>query len=414
MNISFFIAKRLYFNKTQNQRVSRLAVNIATMGVAVGLAVMIVSVCIILGFKGEISKKLLGFGGHIQILNMALSPEGETMPLVMDSAFCEKVRNAGGVKHVQRFSNKMGILKNDTDFKGILLKGIDEGYDLDFMRNHLVEGAMPTFGKDENKNEIVVSQTVANQMNLKVGDRIYAYFFEQSLKTRRFHVAAIYQTNMAQLDDNVVWCNLYTVNQLNNWLDDQGSGAELTTNDFNQLDRVYENVLQKVNKFTDREDNTYIPFTIKEIYSQVFEWLKLLDINIWLILGLMACVACITMVSGILIIILEKAGTIGVLKAMGATNGLLRRIFLHYAVFIMGRGLLYGNLLGLGIGFIQQKFGLVCLNPENYYVHAVPILFDFKCIILLNVATVLVCVFSFLMPAMLLSRIEPIKTMKFG
>lgn len=413
MNVSFFIAKNLFFSKNNNQRVSKLAVGIATMGVAVGLAIMILSVCVVRGFKNEISGNIVGFGGHIQILNTAISPSGESMPLVVDSAFCNSVGKVEGVSYVQRFSEKLGILKSDVDFKGIVLKGINENYDVQFLNKHIVNGKLPEYTKDSARNEIVISQTVANQMKLKVGNRIFAYFFEQSLKMRRFHVAGIYRTNLTQFDDNIILSNLYTVNQLNNWSDDQSTGVEIVTNDFSKVDNTYSNILGKVSHVIDRDNNTYTPFTIKELYAQVFDWLNLLDINIWVILGLMACVACITMISGLLIIVLEKTSTIGVLKALGSSNGLIRRTFLHYSLFIMGRGLLFGNVIGVGLAWLQDKFGLICLNPENYYVEAVPICFDVLWILILNLATIIICVFAFISPCLLISRVEPVKTMKF-
>jgi lipoprotein-releasing system permease protein len=413
MNVSFFIARRLYFGHQDNQRVSKLAIQIATLGVTIGLAVMIVSVCIVLGFKNEITSKIIGFGSQIEVLNSNSSDTPESLPLVTNAEVVRKIKDTRGVASVQRFSSKLGILKTDADFKGFMLKGIAEDYNTAFLRKYLLEGKIPDYTKDAHLNDIVISRSVASQMRLKVGDRIYAYFFEKSLKTRRFKVAGIYQTNMSQFDDNIVIGNLYAVNQLSGWRDDQSSGLELTTKDFNQLEQTYENVVHTTADMIDSDGNTYTAYTIKELYAQMFDWLKLLDLNIWVILGLMICVASITMISGLLILILEKTNTIGVLKALGGSGGLIRRVFLQYAILIMGRGLLWGNVIALTLSAFQWKFHIFKLDPANYYVDHVPILFNWPVIILLNVATILVCFLAMVGPSFLVSKIQPVKAIRF-
>lgn len=413
MNTSFFIAKRLYFGKTDEGRVSKLAIRIATLGVTVGLAIMLLAVSVVLGFKKEINNKIIGFGAHIEIFNKNSNSTLESLPLVTDKAFLQKLMKTDGVRYVQRFTNKVGILKTDADFKGILLKGIGSDYNTSFLKQHLTEGTIPAYGKGQHQNDILISSLTAREMQIGVGDRIFAYFFENSLKTRRFTVAGIYETGMNQFDDNIVVANIYTVNQLNNWSDDQSTGVEIMTNDFKQLDATYLNVLKTLAGVVDRDGNTYTAYTIKELYAQIFEWLKLLDLNIWVILALMACVAIFTMVSGLLILILEKTSTIGILKALGGSNGLIRRVFVNYAVLILGRGLVWGNAVGLGIAFIQYHFHLFKLDPANYYVDHVPILFSWPSIVLLNVGTILICVLALIGPSYLVSKITPSKAIRF-
>jgi lipoprotein-releasing system permease protein len=413
MNISFFIAKKLYFNHQSDRRISKLAIQIATVGVTIGLAIMILSICILLGFKNELSNKIVGFGSHIQILNTNASTSPESFSIVTDAKFRKKITQAGNVKHVQRFSNKLGIIKNDEDFKGIMLKGIAEEYDANFLRSHLIKGQIPTFSKTKHKNDIVISQLIANEMKLKVGDRLYAYFFEKSIRTRLFHIVGIYQTNMNQFDESMIIANLYAVNQLNGWHDDQSSGLEVFANNFSQIKLAYNNILKITRDAIDHYGNTYSTFTIQELYSQIFDWLKLLDLNVWVILGLMVCVACFTMISGLLILILERTNTIGILKAVGSTNGLIRKIFVNYSSFIMIRGIVFGNLIGLGLAFLQYKFQLIGLDASKYYVDHVPILFEPEILILLNIATIIVCIFAMIGPSYLVSKISPVKAIRF-
>ena len=413
MHLPFFIARRLYSNEHQDSRISRLAVRIATIGVTIGLAVMILSVCILLGFKNELTEKIVGFGSHIQILNSNAGASPESFPIVTDRAFINDVKKKSGVTHVQRYSGKMGILKTDADFKGILLKGIGEEYSTDFLRQHLVKGTLPHFTAQEHRNDIVISQLTANQMRLKVGDRIYAYFFENTIRMRLFHIAGIYQTNMNQFDENVVIANLYTVNSLNKWRDDQSSGLEIFTDNFPDTKATYDQILTITRDSIDTDGNTYSAFTIQELYSQIFDWLKLLDLNVWVILGLMICVACITMISGLLILILERSATIGILKAVGASDALVRRIFINYSTFIMARGIVLGNIIGLGLAFLQQKYSLISLDATKYYVDHVPIMFHPGILAAVSVATLLVCLLSIIGPSCLITRISPVKAIRF-
>ena len=413
MNISFYIAKKLYFCQHTDRKISKLAIQIATVGVTIGLAIMILSVCILFGFKNELNKKIVGFCSHIQILNSNASTSPESFPIVTDTSFTKEIGKIKGVEHFQRFSNKLGIIKNEEDFKGLMFKGIGEEYDETFLRQHLLKGTIPVFTKTKHKNDIVVSQLMADKMKLKVGDKLYAYFFEKSIRTRLFHITGIYRTNMSQFDDNIIIANLYTVNQLNDWQADQSSGLEIFVKDFSKVQTPYSQILNITRDAIDHYGCTYSAFTIKELYSQIYDWLKLLDLNVWVILGLMVCVACFTMISGLLILILERTNTIGVLKAVGSTNELIRRIFVNYASFIMIRGIIIGNLIGLGLAFLQEKFQIIRLDESKYYIDHVPILFEPEMLILLNVATVIVCVFAMIGPSYLVSKISPVKAIRF-
>ena len=413
MNLSLFIARRLYSNEHHDRRISRLAIQIATIGVTIGLAVMILSVCVLLGFKNELTEKVVGFGSHIQILNSKSGASPESYPIVTDHAFVGNVARQEGVTHVQRYSGKIGIVKTDSDFKGILLKGIGEEYDTNFLRSHLLKGTIPRFTLEEHRNDIVISDLIADKMRLKVGDRIFAYFFENTIRMRRFNIVGIYRTNMSQFDENVVIANLYTVNSLNKWRNDQSSGLEIFTNNFPHTEATYNKLLDITREAIDSDGNTYSVYTIEELYAQIFEWLKLLDLNVWVILGLMACVACITMISGLLILILERSATIGILKAVGASDKLVRHIFINYSAFIMSRGIVLGNIIGLGLAFLQQRFHLISLDATKYYVDHVPIMFHPVLLCIVTVSTIAVCLLAMIGPSYMITKIHPVKAIRF-
>jgi lipoprotein-releasing system permease protein len=318
-----------------------------------------------------------------------------------------------GVKHVERYAYSQGILKTDDDFLGVMFKGVGPEYDLHFLSQHLVDGEMPVFSDTASTNKILVSKMIADKLRLKAGDRIFAYFIGESVRTRRFSIAGIYQTNMTRFDETLCFTDLATTRKLNDWKDYQCSGAEIIVNDFEQLQVTADEFIEKVNRRIDEDMNTYSSQTIYEAYPQVFNWLELLDINVWIILVLMVCVAGFTMISGLLIIILERTQMIGVLKALGARNKTIRHTFLWFAAFIIGQGLLLGNVLGIGIIALQKYLGLVKLDPQTYYVNEAPMEVNIPLFVLLNIATLIICVFVLIAPSFLISHIHPAKSMRY-
>lgn len=414
MNLPFFLAKRIYTNNADKKRVDRPAIRIAIAGVAVGLAVMLVSVSVVFGFKHTIRNKVVGFGSHIQVANFMTLQASEQYPIQMGDSMLKVLRAIPGVKHVQRFAVKQGILKTDKDFLGVAFKGIAADYDTTFIHQNLVAGAIPHFSDTVGKQQMMVSQAIADQLNLKLGDKVFAYFIDDTgVKARRFTIAAIYQTNLSQFDKVTCFIDLYTAVKLNAWETDQASGAELTVNDFNLLNQTAERVVEKVNRTIDSYGETYSSQTIQEMNPQIFSWLDLLDLNVWIILGLMLAVAGVTMISGLLIIILERTAMIGILKAIGARNTTIRRTFLWFAVFTIGKGMLIGNLIGLGLIVLQHYTGLVKLNPATYYVSTVPVEFNLFVWLLLNVATLVISVFVLIAPSYLVSKINPAASMRY-
>ena len=414
MHFPLFIAKRLYSEQGDKRKVSRPAIHIATAGVAIGLAVMIISVCVVLGFKHTIRDKVIGFGSHIQVADFLTLQQMEQYPIVIDDSMIDVLKHIPDVAHVQRFAMKEGILKTDSEFLGVAFKGVGPDFDSTFIHNNMVEGSIPPFSDSVSHNKILVSQLMADKLHLKSGQRIFAYFFDNNgVRTRRFTIAGIYQTNLKKYDETIVFTDLYTAVKLNGWESDQASGAELSVNNFDNLDMVESRVISKVKGTVDHYGETYSSATIKELNPQIFQWLDLMDLNVWIILALMLIVAGVTMISGLLIIILERTSMIGILKALGARNKTIRHTFMWFAVFIIGKGMLIGNVLSLGLLALQQAFGIIKLDAQTYYVSTVPVEINALYIVALNVATLLISVFMLVAPSYLISHIHPAKSMRY-
>jgi lipoprotein-releasing system permease protein len=414
MNFPLFVAKRI-FNKQDAQRnVSRPAIRIATAGVAIGLAVMLLSVFVVLGFKHTIRDKVIGFGAHIQVTNFMTQMSTDQYPIVMNDSMMNVIKKIKGVKHAQRFAYKQGILKTDSDFLGVMFKGVGPEYDTSFLRQSLVAGNIPHFSDQMSGNKILISKTMADKLKLNCGERIFAYFIDQNgVRMRRFTIEGIYQTNLNQYDQLMCFTDLYTTVKLNGWNVDQVSGTEVTLHDFSMLDAVEQTFIEKINRTTDANGETYSAQTVREVNPQIFNWLDLLDLNVWIILALMVAVAGVTMVSGLLIIILERTTMIEVLKALGARNCTIRHIFLWFSTFIIGRGMILGNIIGIGLTFLQQWTGLIKLDPTTYYVSTVPVELNIPLLVMLNVATLLISVLMLIIPSYLISHIHPAKSMRY-
>ena len=414
MNYPLFIARKIYNGGDKTRKVSKPAIRIATVGVAIGLAVMIVSVCVVLGFKHSIRDKVVGFGSHITVANFLTLQGYEQHPIQMNDSLIKVLKAVPSVKHVQRYAYTQGILKTDDDFLGVVLKGVGADFDSTFIHDNMVEGSLPRFSDTKNQQKLVISKTIADKLNLKVGQRIFAYFInDQGVRTRKFTVAGVYATNMKQFDAQICFTDLYTASKLNGWESDQYSGAELQVYDFSQLNPISLNVLNKVKDTVDYYGETYSSENIIEQNPQIFSWLDLMDMNVWIILALMIAVAGVTMISGLLIIILERTKMIGILKALGSRNRQIRHIFLWFATFIIGRGLLVGNIIGLGFIFLQKWTGVIKLDPQTYYVSTVPVEVNLPLIVVLNLATLLVCVAVLIAPSYLISHIHPAKSMHY-
>ena len=414
MNFALYTARKIYNDKGDRRKVSRPAIRIATAGVAIGLAVMIVSVSVVLGFKHTIRDKVIGFGSHITVTNFLALQDDRPYPISMNDSIMEAIKSIDGIKHVQRYAMKQGILKTENDFMGVMFKGVAEDYDTTFIHDNLMEGAVPKFSSEAGSNKILISKTNADKLGLKSGDRVFAYFINgNDVRARRFNVAGIYQTNLTKFDNAICFCDLYTAVKLNNWEKDQASGAEITVDNYDRLATVEKAIVKRVNRTTDRHGETYSSATVEQLNPQIFTWLDLLDLNVWIILALMVCVAGITMISGLLIIILERTNMIGVMKALGARNRTIRHTFLWFAIFIIGKGMLWGNVIGIGLTALQYFTSIVSLDPTTYYVNTVPVEFDMPLIATINIATLIVCVAALIAPSHLVSFIHPAKSMRY-
>ena len=412
MSLSLFLARRIYGGDYAGSKVSRPAVRIATAGVAIGLAVMIVSVCVVLGFKHTIRDKVTGFGSHITVGNYMTVKGGATYPACIEDSMMNVLRNIEGVKHVERYALTQGILKTDSDFLGVVLKGVAPEYDMSFFEDNLRDGSIPDFSKLHGKN-IVISGVIADKLKLKAGDKVFAYFVNRDgVRARRFTISGIYDTNLSKYDRVFCFTDMQSVVNINGWYDDLCTAAQLTTYDLSKVDEVENRVVDKINRTVDKYGGNFSSQTVREGNSQIFAWLDLLDINVWIILILMVAVAGFTMISGLLIIILERTTMIGILKSVGARNGLIRRIFLWFAVFVIGKGMIIGNVIALALILIQKFTGVITLDPATYYVREVPVEFNIPLILLLNVATLIVCVLALIAPSYFILTIRPAKAIQ--
>ena len=414
MNLPLFLSLRISGKDADRKSVSRPAIRIATIGVSIGLAVMIVTVSVVLGFKHTIRDKVVGFGSHIQVENLLSMASATPYPLCMDDSLIQVLATTPGVKDVGRYAMAQGILKTDDDFLGVAFKGIGPDYDTRFLQNCLVNGQLPQFTDSTSRYPLLVSQTMARKLRINVGDRIFAYFIgDDNVRTRRFTVTGIYETNIKRFDDLVCLTDISVTQRLNGWNADECSGAELQVADFSLLNNTFQELLLRIAQTYDAKENALAAQTIHDAFPQLFSWLDLLDLNVWIILALMIAVAGFTMISGLLIIILERTQMIGILKALGARNNTIRHCFLWFASFIIGRGLLWGNIVGIVIVLLQQYTGLVKLDPQSYYVSQAPMEINIPLIVLLNICTLLISLVVLIAPSYLVSRINPAKSMKY-
>ena len=412
MSLEYFIAKRIHFQQGK-KNVSRPAVRIATIGIALGLAVMIVAVAIVIGFKREIRNKTIGFGGHIQITNFDNNNTYEMNPIKENNTLIKKIASIDGVKHVQPFTTKPGIIKTDTEFQGIVVKGIDRNFDWDFFKSNMVEGKQLDLSANTASNEVVLSKYLANLLGLKLGDSFFTYFIQDQVRARKFKITGIYSTNFVEYDKLIILADMRQVQKLNDWPADSISGLEVLINDFNRIDEVGDKVYDATaNQFTP-DGKAYSSQTIKQINPQVFSWLDLLDMNVWVILFLMLSVSGFNMISGLLILILERTNMIGILKSLGATNWFIRKIFLYHSAFLIGKGMLWGNIIGLSLCAIQYFTGVIPLDAQAYYVATVPIAFNWLYILLLNLGTLVASFLMMVGPSYLITKISPAKIIRY-
>ena len=404
MNYEYFIAKRL--TKRRGKTFSRPIIIIATLSITLGIAVMILSISILQGFKSEIKEKIIGFGSHVQIVpyNVRNSFQNESMTL--SSKEKKTLLSIENVKSIHPFASKGGVIKTNTDFQGIILKGINKEFDTSFFHHYLLKGRFINT-LNQGNTEAIISKVIANKLNLKLGDKLRVYFYlDNSYRVRAFNVVGIYETGLGDYDEKFVICDIGQVQGLNGWTVDQVEGYEVLLKDFKLLDKTSDDIYYSI------EQNKSVQ-TIEEIEPNLFTWLDLLDSNVFVILAIMMLVSIVTITSTLLIIIFEKTNTIGVLKGFGATNKSITKIFLYNAGYIIAKGLFYGNVLALGFGYIQDKFKIIKLDQDSYFLTSVPVEISFIQILIVNIATIIICLFALLLPARSISKISPIKSIRF-
>ena len=412
MNFEYFIAKRIHFRQGK-KNVSRPEVRIATVGMALGLAIMIIAIAVITGFKTEIRDKTIGFGGHIQITNFDNNNTYEMKPIRMQQSLIDDIAAIEGVKRVQKFITKPGIIKTDNEFQGIILKGIGEDFDWDFFRSNLVEGEILDTHTDSLPNNVILSTHLANLLGLKLGDNFFAYFVNENITSRRFTITGLYSTDFVEYDKLFLLTDIRHVRRLNAWEDAEFSGLEILINNFDEIDKVGDQVYFASSNRFNEEGEAYFTRTIKQLNPQTFGWLDMIDMNVWVILGLMLAVAGFIMISGLLILILERTSMIGILKALGTTNWTVRKIFLYHSFFLIVKGMIWGNLIGLTICALQHFFGIIPLDPASYYTATVPIAFNWWYLLLLNIGTLTSAVLMMVGPSYLITKISPAKIIRY-
>jgi len=411
LNTELFIARRVFTQKENKKGISNRIVSIAVASISIGLAIMIIAVSVLIGFKKQIREKVIGFGSHFQIVNFDSNQSYETKSVTIDSSLIKKYLSVPHVKHLQFFATKPGIIKTENDIHGMILKGVSENFDWSFFRQNLIGGKIPDLPKDKKSNDVIISEKISKLLKLKIGDPLFCYFYnegETSPRSRKLNISGIYRTSLEEFDEMFVLADLRQVQGLNNWQSSEISGYELLIDDFEELDNVYPK-LREITLNDVTEDSILRVFTIKTKYPMLFDWLSVLDMNVWVLLVLMVAVAGINMISGILIIIIERTRMIGILKALGFPNFNIRKVFFYLTGFLSVRGLLWGNIVGFGFCLFQLSTGLLKLNPELYYIDTVPISLNLLYILLLNVGTLVSIIAMIIVPSFFISKITPIE-----
>jgi lipoprotein-releasing system permease protein len=413
MNLPYFIANRLIIGRREGTSFSRPINVIAVIGIAVGLAVMILAVSILTGFKQQIRDKVVGFGSHIQVMNFDSNTSFETTPVSTNLDFIPKIKRIPGIRHVEVFATKAGIIKTDENIQGAVLKGIGPDFDWSYFRSNMVDGNVFTVTDSVISTKVIISKKISDMLLLKTGDSFAMHFIQDPPRMRKFTISGIYETSLEEFDKIYVFCDIGQIRRLNGWTDDLVSGLEIYINDFKRLGEITQAIRDTIGYKIEANQPVVNVTSIKARYPQIFDWLNFQDMNVVIIIILMLIVAGFNMISGLLILILEKTNMIGVLKALGSEDRTVRKIFLYQAAYLIGKGLFWGNIIGIGLALIQLKTSLISLDPTSYYLKTVPVNLDILHIILLNAGTMAIIVLMLLIPSQLVSRITPVKAIRY-
>lgn len=409
MNFELFIAKRIIGNKTYKSSVSAPIIKIGIAAIAIGIIVMLIAIATGLGLQQKIRDKVVAFNGHIEITNYDTNASDESqVPISIDQEFYPDFISVEGIKHVQAVATKFAVIRTETDFEGVVVKGVGADYNWEYFKEFLIEGRLPDYTEKRNE-EILISKYLANRLGFKVGDKFQTLFGEQLDKLPRiinFEIVGIYNSGFQEFDEKFCIVDLRHIQRLNRWKKDQVGNFEVFVDDFSDLDAISLEVYKNTNSNLNAT-------SITQKFYAIFEWIKIFDNNTYGIIAIMILVAGINMITALLVLILERTQMIGILKALGSSNWTIRKVFLYNASYLIGLGMLWGNLIGLGLLFAQKIFKLFPLNPDTYYVSTAPVYISWDYIILLNIGTFVACLLMLLIPSVIISKISPVKAIRF-
>ena len=416
MGFNLFVATRIYNSKSGEDSFSRPAIIIATYGIAIGIIVMLISVAVVFGFKKEISDKVVGFGSHIQILSLTMDENHQVLPVTTDYELVNIIKKVPHISHYQTFASKVGLIKTDEDFRAVQIKGVGEDYDMSFFGNYMVQGDIPPFSSSNSTNKLMISKKIASEMMLNVGTKAFVYFIDEingNIRARKFEIAGIYETHLDEFDKQTCFTDIYTIRKLNGWNHDESTGLEIMTDDMSKLNECidYLNEGQKIK--SDSRGYERGAYTIRDLSPHIFAWLDVLDMNVVMILVLMLAIGGFTVMAGLLIVMLDRIKMIGILKSLGASNLSIRKIFSSFAVMLVGKGIIIGDIIGIGLCLIQKYFGVISLNPSTYYIDKVPVDLYWWYFLLINVGVLFISSLIIFGSSFLMSIKKPASTMRW-
>jgi lipoprotein-releasing system permease protein len=411
LNYELFIAKRIIAGKKYKNSISSPIIKIAITAIALGIIIMLIAVATASGLQTKIRDKMAGFKGHVQIVNYDNNnSDVSTTPIQIEQDFYPEFQNVEGIKNVQIFASKGGILRTETAFEGIVFKGVSSDYDWTFFKEYLVAGNLPDFNQPRTK-EVLLSQTIMNRLQLKLKDTILATFIKTTASNlpsnRKYRIVGVYNSGFAQFDKNMMIGDIREVQKLNKWTENQVGGFEVVLDNFDDIKEKGEEIYSEISLTLNAK-------TILESYPAVFDWIKLFDNNVWFIIGIMILIAGINMITALLVLILERVQMIGILKALGSYNSSIRKIFLYNASYLILKGLFWGNSIGLSLIGLQYFFQIITLNPETYYVATMPVYISVGAILALNIGTLVLCFSMLIIPSYIITKINPSESIKFA
>lgn len=414
MNVEYFISKRIVSAKENKNVFSRPIIRLTIFAIALSVAIMLISLSILDGFQSEVTNKVISFGSHIQISNYEKSSDSEEIPLRLTDSFLISVHQNSEIKDVSNIIYDFGLVKTDDDFMGINLKGVEEDYNFSTFSDKIIDG-----DRINSDSSIFISENIANKLNLKVTDKIRVYFpsvNSERVDVRPFYVCGIFNINMNELDESLAFVSLSKLQKLKKWEENEVSLIEIKVSDFTKVDEVKNQLDEVKNQLAVSVEDYYYNkniVSIKDLYPQIFDWLDLMNVNVVVIIILMLIVAVVNIITSLLILILEKTKFIGILKSLGTSNLSIRKVFMYNSMYLVSKGLLWGNIIALLILFIQHYFQIISLDPELYYMNSVPISFDLLSFLMLNIGTLIVCFVMMILPTIVITKISAVKAIRF-